>query len=542
VYSAGEGACPAVEHLLLLAKVDTIVADAPSDQLSCGAFVLPALTKGSYFTGSGGIGSLSVGDSIVTSEVVYVYRPGAGSCSFVENSFEVTIVAPPVVETVLDQEACDVFVLPQLSKGSYYTGSGGTGNELAEKDSIFSTQEIYIYAVSELLEACSDEHGFEVRINATPVLDSFSEIKLLSTETYVLPSLSIGNYFALPNGEEALIVGDELTSSQVIYIYEEGEGSCLAVEEALRVTINTLPQIIGSPSTVVIEQGKTTTFNIYDYVEDEENNFLGDKIEIITSVNGAERLSYNYDGEITVVARSNAPIGGLEKLYVQVGDEEVTLIVGVPLTFVEPFQVWDGNESAGQGETILVDIEELTNAGEYSLIITSQPKGEGVDVYFDEELSELSIDLSNNKDFTGVDTVLYEVCVNELCKEGVFTFKIRDSLIVTEYLPTEIIAYNGLSPNGDGDNDFFDYQFRKGDDLFEYDNSRLQIFDRTGHIVYSNSSYNAQDEETRFVGKDQDSNEYLIDGQYYYLVKVNTGEFDEEFTGVILIKGSPASK
>jgi hypothetical protein len=82
----------------------------------------------------------------------------------------------------------------------------------------------------------------------------------------------------------------------------------------------------------------------------------------------------------------------------------------------------------------------------------------------------------------------------------------------------------------------------KGDDLLEYDYSKLQIFDRTGHIVYSNSAYNAQDAETRFVGKDQDSNKYLMDGQYYYLIKVNTGEFEKDFSGVLVIKGSPASK
>ena len=70
-----------------------LLADAPVDVESCDNYVLPALTNGNYFDApNGGGNALSTGNVITTSQTVYVFSAGTGSCPDVENSFDVNIV------------------------------------------------------------------------------------------------------------------------------------------------------------------------------------------------------------------------------------------------------------------------------------------------------------------------------------------------------------------------------------------------------------------------------------------------------------------
>jgi hypothetical protein len=65
-------------------------ADAPANVTTCDSYLLPALTVGNYFTGSGGSGTpLFAGNNINSSQTIFVYAVN-GSCSD-ENSFIVTI-------------------------------------------------------------------------------------------------------------------------------------------------------------------------------------------------------------------------------------------------------------------------------------------------------------------------------------------------------------------------------------------------------------------------------------------------------------------
>jgi gliding motility-associated-like protein len=68
----------------------------------------------------------------------------------------------------------------------------------------------------------------------------------------------------------------------------------------------------------------------------------------------------------------------------------------------------------------------------------------------------------------------------------------------------------GISPNGDGDNDFFD--------LSELNVQNLQIFNRYGIEVYSKSDYKKEWNGKTNAGKE------LSDGTYYYIVNFVTGK------------------
>ena len=111
------------------------MADAPIDVENCDSYMLPTLTNGNYFTGTGGTGTaMFAGDAITTSTTLYVFSPGAGSCPNVENSFDITINNTPLADAPIDVESCDSYLLPALTNGNYFTGTGGTGTPMFAGD------------------------------------------------------------------------------------------------------------------------------------------------------------------------------------------------------------------------------------------------------------------------------------------------------------------------------------------------------------------------------------------------------------------------
>ncbi|MBL7897271.1 MAG: hypothetical protein JNJ99_01965 [Crocinitomicaceae bacterium] len=119
--------------------------DNPSDVIACGSYVLPALTAGSYFTGSNGSGiNLFAGNTISTSQTIYVYATN-GTCSS-ENSFLVSIESLPIVDVINDTISCDSLILPLLSFGEFFTGTMGSGITLSPGSVITSDQTIYVYS------------------------------------------------------------------------------------------------------------------------------------------------------------------------------------------------------------------------------------------------------------------------------------------------------------------------------------------------------------------------------------------------------------
>ena len=162
--------CSAVIATTSVTINTTPVADAPANVTACDSYVLPALTVGNYYTGSGGTGTmLPVGSSITSTQTLYVYAETATvpNCTD-ENSFVVTINTTPVADAPANVTACDSYVLPALTVGNYYTGSGGTGTMLPVGSSITSTQTLYVYAETATVPNCTDENSFVVTINSTP--------------------------------------------------------------------------------------------------------------------------------------------------------------------------------------------------------------------------------------------------------------------------------------------------------------------------------------------------------------------------------------
>ena len=269
--------------------VNSIVADTKPNVVVCDSFVLPSLNaNNAYYSSPGGVGPLAVGSLITSTQTIYIYaQTGTTPNCTAETSFTVTVNVTPTADVIPNATECLAdggFILPALSAGNnYYTGSGGTGQQLAAGDVITSDQTIYVFAQTATTPNCFNETSFTVTIvNVTA--QELSDVE--ECGKYTLPELNSGNaYYTGQNGTGTqLQPGSDVTTSQVIYVYAT-VGGCSAQTE-FEVTINScLIQKGISPN----NDGSNDFFDLV--------NFNVSKLEIFNRYGNVvfKKSSYNND-------------------------------------------------------------------------------------------------------------------------------------------------------------------------------------------------------------------------------------------------------
>ena len=355
------------------------------------SYTLPALTLGNYFTATQGVGPLSAGDSITTTQTIYVYAV-SGTC-FAEQSFEVIVTPTPVIAPIANVVACGNYTLPMLPVGNYFTEANGQGTPIAAGTVLDSTQVVHVYASSGTTPDCTAVAEFTVTIVAAIVLEPIPSVTICSPFKYELPVLAQGNYFTQTNGGgQQLQAGDEIASTQTIYVFASGATPECNSEVSFTVTVTQSPM-----------------FAI-------QGNCVGQQFVLTATA---------IDSDLT----------GATYLWTTTNDGGV--IVG------------SANEP-----TVTVE-----GAASYMLTVT----------------------------------------VGACSTEQLF---VADN--------TSCMIQKGISPNGDGLNDYFDLE---GQGV-----SELEIFNRYGTKVYNQSNYSKE-----WVGQSNKGNE-LPDGVYYYVIKRTSGE------------------
>ena len=215
------------------------------DITACGSYKLPNIPLGGYYTQPKGQGKyLKPGTVLNTSQTVYFYAETTSTPNCSENtSFNVEIKEIPPVDTLNDVVSCedDLYELPQLTNGSYFTKANRKGNQLQPGDRISESSTIYI---NNKVNGCSDETSFTVEVKKLPEIENFTDI--YTCDSYILPQLTLGKYFTKSGGQgEELLSGSAVTTSQTIYIYKSQEGlSTCASENPFTVYVEgvTVPQ------------------------------------------------------------------------------------------------------------------------------------------------------------------------------------------------------------------------------------------------------------------------------------------------------------
>lgn len=106
--------------------------------------------------------------------------------------------------------------------------------------------------------------------------------------------------------------------------------------------------------------------------------------------------------------------------------------------------------------------------------------------------------------------------ISEVSGYGIFTLaRVKEDLV----LPGDVVIYNGITPNGDGDNDFFFI-----DGIEQYPDNSVTIFNRWGVKVYETRGYNNTNKI--FDGTSDgritlSQNDRLPVGTYFYVITYN---------------------
>lgn len=162
--------------------------------------------------------------------------------------------------------------------------------------------------------------------------------------------------------------------------------------------------------------------------------------------------------------------------------------------------------------TIVSDVDNNLDATTFN-IVQSPISGAAATI----SGTTLTIDYSNTP-FAGIDNILIEVF--DLAGE-------RAEAAITIQVDGEIIVRNGMSPNGDGKNDYF-----RLDNITTLGAAnKVSIFNRWGDKVFEVENYDNQTK--RFEGKSDSGND-LPSGVYFYKITFNGSR--PELSGYLTLK------
>ncbi|WP_159780712.1 T9SS type B sorting domain-containing protein [Flavobacterium sp. 9AF] len=195
------------------------------NQIVCGSYILPNLDAGNYYTGPTGTGTIIPAlTKITTSQTIYIYANTSTAPNCTDNmSFDVTILPVPPVDSPEDVIACNMYILPTLTDGNYYTEPNGSGTMLQAGNIIDLTGNnyppgtYYVYTPANTA-GCDNQSSFTISINPLPPVDTVGDLYYCSS--YSLPTPIDGNYYTEPNASGTLVTPSMVfEETKTFYIY-----------------------------------------------------------------------------------------------------------------------------------------------------------------------------------------------------------------------------------------------------------------------------------------------------------------------------------
>jgi gliding motility-associated-like protein len=204
---------------------------------ACGKYYVPGPPIGNFYTGIGGTGTQLVAGTVLTSNQTIYYYAVINGIVCRDEAFNIAVFPLPLVDTVQNSTTCTSFRLPTLLNGNYFTETGGTGTALFAGDLITSSQTIYVYANN---GQCTNETTFRV-----DSIDPTIYVPITRCREFILPAISIGNYYDAPLGVGTIIpAGTPITTSQTVYYYVQTTTSPNCTDFLnYSITINSLPTV-----------------------------------------------------------------------------------------------------------------------------------------------------------------------------------------------------------------------------------------------------------------------------------------------------------
>jgi gliding motility-associated-like protein len=281
-------------------------------------------------------------------------------------------------------------------------------------------------------------------------------------DSYTLPALAVGGYFDAPGGLGNPLSGS-LTTSQTVYVYAQTgtTPNCFA-ETSFQVTINPSPS-----------------------VEDLQDEQACDSFTLGALASGG--------------------------YYTQAGGQGTQLQPGAVITASQTIYVWATNGTCSDESDFVVTvtpspaftIDSGCQGSQYMLTVvpTNGFDPSAMDYTWSSASGGVITGTGQSVVVSGTDTYSVTVTIPGTDCDG------SQSVAVDG---TGCLIQKGISPNGDGQNDYFNLE---GQNV-----SKLQVFNRYGMVVYKKDNYTNQ-----WYGQDDDGDE-LPDGTYYFVIDRAAGE------------------
>ena len=463
--------------------------------MACDDYTLPAISgtnlsgNQAYFTEADGNGTqYAAGDVIAYADyppgdypiTLYIYDEvgtDPDTCSDQE-SFTLNILQEPDVDDITDVVACDSYVLPELTNGNYFTGSGGTGTPLFEGDVITTSQTIFVFNPGQ--GSCPDaEESFEVTITGFNVTINVQDETCWESD----------------NGSVSVAIGDAVFP--------------------VTVQLNTMDPMVFNTDSFSIEDLSPGNYEMS--VIDDTGCETNTGFTILSggpNLSGSVDVMYLCDASLpsnTIAVTLSDPSVSNDVLYALDSTDPNDFILSPDFENISPgdHSLFILHNNGCMGE-ILFEVEsfeplELSLTSEYVNQITANVTGGTAPYtyYFD--------------DNDGTDANTYTIT-----RSGTFTVRVVDSngcevLESTTMNLVEITIPDFFTPNFDGQNDTWS---PRNTELFL--DIKTYIFDRYGR-------------EIQVLGPiDEWNGEYdskpMPSGDYWYIVKLNDGS-GREFVG-----------
>ncbi|WP_420321312.1 T9SS type B sorting domain-containing protein [Flagellimonas sp.] len=163
---------------------------------------------------------------------------GNGSCNVIQDSMILTLQPQPDAGTNANLTICQGGT---VTEAQLFAQLGGTPDVAGSWSPVLEGAGVYTYTVA-ATAPCTTEATATVTVTEQAPPDPDSPENIEACGFYILPALTNGNYFDMPNGGgNALSAGDNITTTTTLYVFSPGNGSCPDAQNSFVVTINNTP-------------------------------------------------------------------------------------------------------------------------------------------------------------------------------------------------------------------------------------------------------------------------------------------------------------
>lgn len=191
------------------------------------------------------------------------------------------------------------------------------------------------------------------------------------------------------------------------------------------------------------------------------------------------------------------------------------VLTGTTIVINKPPVINAPNRQTAAGGNIVLVISSLVSDPDNNLDLTTLAvtSREGARIIEGSEF--VTIDYSSVPDYEGFDEISVTICDSGgQCAATTFTVEVG----------ADAVIYTGMSPNGDGVNDWFHIQFLPA-------GTQVSFYNRWGDSVFETNDYDENDPSKRFEGKNKNGTD-LVAGSYFYKVRFPDGRTK---TGYVLL-------